>query len=98
MRAATRRAEVVCALMTSSLLARLIEVPQIWRRLVLPGGHQPTVGAEEIAVVADARHRVVPCAGFRVPEGARLGIARGLLGDRPGPRQRIVEHRDLVVD
>src|SRR4051794_19442755 len=35
------------------LLRRLLEISEIRRRLVFPGGHQVAVGAEEIVVLAE---------------------------------------------
>src|SRR6266702_4940775 len=79
-------------------LSRLIEIPRVWRRLVLPGGHQVAIRAQEIGVVADADHGVVFRASFGAPERPGFWVATGLLGDRPRSRQRMVEHCDFVIN
>jgi hypothetical protein len=83
--------------MRSSLL-RLFEESQIRRRLVLSGGHQEAVRAEHVVLVGDGDVIV----GFRTilfrPSG--IGIIRAapvVLHDGPRPRQRVVDHRDLVM-
>src|SRR5437016_14600046 len=78
-------------------LSRLIEIPRVWRRLVLPGGHQVAIRAQEIGVVADADHGVVFRASFGAPERPGFWVATGLLGDRPRSRQRLVYHSDFVT-
>src|SRR3954469_18588596 len=49
---------VVFALVTSSLLARLIEVPQIRRRLVLFRGHKVAIRAHHVFLLADPHVRI----------------------------------------
>src|SRR5205807_1483153 len=56
------------------------------------------IRAQEIGVVADADHGVVFRASFGAPERPGFWVATGLLGDRPRSRQRMVEHRDFVIN
>src|SRR6516225_9401648 len=42
--------------------------------------------------------RIVFRANVREPDRTRIAIARGLLFLHPGPRQRMVDHRDLVME
>src|SRR6516165_3637619 len=42
--------------------------------------------------------RIVFRANVRQPDRAWIGIARGLLFLYPGPRQRMIDDRDLVVE
>src|SRR5262252_6117525 len=80
------------------LLLILFEIPQVRRRLVLFGGHQVTVPAQEIALPAD--FHITIALGTHLLDPLRLfdrhpGI---FLDHRPWPRERMVERRDLVIE
>ena len=74
-----------------------LKVFQIGRRLVLLGGHQVPVGAEEISIAADLDVLIVLGTDMLAPDRPRATRAPIVLGDRPRPREGIVDHRDLVV-
>src|SRR5215470_5979722 len=77
------------------LLLRLLEVAQIGRRLVLPGGHEITVRAQEVVLLTDDHVIVVFGAVVLVPDA--VGNVPIAFGHGPGARQRVVDGRDLVV-
>src|SRR5215469_3148658 len=76
----------------------LLEVAQIGRRLVLLQRHEIAVLALIVRIPADADHGIVFSADRRLPHRARIGHAAGLLGDGPGPRQRAVDYRYVVIE
>src|SRR5262249_45649700 len=67
------------------------------RRLALAGRHQVAVSTYEIMFLAHAHMRIVLRANVFTPNWPRTGIAPVVLGHRPWARQRVVDHRDLVV-
>src|SRR5258708_27873480 len=79
-----------------SLLSWL-EIAQIRWRLVLVGRHQLAVGAAKIVFFLDADMRVGFRANLREPHRTGIWIAGGLLDLDVGPRQRMIEHGDLVI-
>src|SRR6516225_1281676 len=80
-----------------SLPLRLLEVTQVGRWLVLAGRHEKSVCAEIVIVAADADMRIVLGAGELQPHRL-LRLGTGVVThDRPRPRQRMVGHRDLVM-
>src|SRR5712671_2427019 len=79
------------------LLLLLIEIGQVRRRLVWARGHQLAIRAQEVRIVADLDHGVIVGADVGPPERT-LRIAGGLPPDRPRPRQRVVEDRNVVID
>ncbi len=76
---------------------RLLEIPQIRRRLVLPGGHQQAVRAQVVVLLADDDIHVALGAENLAPVRTRIRVAPKGLVDAPGPRQGVVEHGDLVM-
>ena len=83
---------------TRPSLLRLFEISQIRRRLVLPGGHQEAVSAEHVVLIGDGDMIV----GFGTilfrPGG--IGIIRAapvVLHDGPRSRERVIDHRNLVM-
>jgi hypothetical protein len=81
-----------------ALLLRLFEISQIRRRLVLLGGHQVAVSAEEIALLADFDITVALGTDFLDPFRPFDRHTSICLGDRPWTRQRVVDRGDLVVE
>src|ERR1700735_3359491 len=76
----------------SPSLPRLVEISQIWRRLVLHGGHQEAVPAEEIDFLADADMHVVLGAHGLLPPDRLVGLGAAIvLGHHPGTGQRVVD-------
>src|SRR5690348_2142965 len=75
----------------------LLEISQIGRRLVLLRRHQEPIGAEKIVLLADDDLVVALGAIAFGPGRVRLLAAAEGLVDAPGPRQRMIEHRDLVM-
>src|SRR6267142_425493 len=81
-----------------SSLPRQVEIAQIRWWLILLDRHQEAVGAEEIVLLADDDMNIVFGADVLAPPDRSLGGDTAVvLGDGPGPRQRIVDHGDLVV-
>src|SRR6266853_3716776 len=78
-------------------LPRLLEIPQIRRCLVLFGGHEQPIPAQEIVLRANDDLVVALCAGREAPVRMGVGVAPECLVDAPRPRKGVVEHRDLVV-
>src|SRR5215510_16177590 len=78
-------------------LPRPVEIAQIGRRLVLPGRHQVSVGAQKIVLAADGDMEVALGADGLAPHWPRsLRAAVGLVhGPRAG--QGVVDDRDVVV-
>src|SRR5229473_7833281 len=76
---------------------RFLEISRIRRRLVLLGGHQEPIPAQEIRVRSD--DHIVVALGARNSAPARIGI--GItpirLVDAPRPRQRMVEYGDFLM-
>src|SRR5262249_18416027 len=71
----SRPARYHCRRGASSLWPRLVEVPQIRRRLVLLGRHQIAVRADDVVLVADAHVGVVLGAEILAPERMRFAAA-----------------------
>src|SRR5262249_28946304 len=82
---------------TPSSLLRLFEKSQVRRLLALLGGHQQTLGAEEIVFLANEDLRIVLDANRFRPLRQWIAIANVSLVDSPRPRQRVVDHREFVV-
>src|ERR1700730_8263564 len=80
-----------------SSFPRLLEVSQIGWRLILLGGHQEAISAQEIVFRADDDLVVALGAESLAPVRMRIGVAPKGLVDAPGPRQGVVEHGDLVM-
>src|SRR5437660_11939194 len=78
------------------LLSRSLEIPQIRRALAFLGRHQQAIGAEHVILVAD-HDVIVVLAIFLGPVRLRIWAAAVVLGHRPWPRQRVIEHRDVVM-
>src|SRR5262245_42908747 len=76
---------------------RLLEIPQVGRRLVLLGGHEEAVGAEVIVFRADHDLGVALGAVVLRPLRARARVALESLVGGPRPRERVVEDRDQVM-
>jgi hypothetical protein len=74
---------------------RLLEISQVGRRLVLPGGHQKAVCTQEIIILAD--DDVIVVLGTIVFHEDIIAVATVVFGHHPRPRQRVVDHRELVV-
>src|SRR5215510_758981 len=77
------------------LLLRLIEIAQVWRRLVLAGRHEQPVAAEIVLLLADLHLMLVLAADRLEPGGAALAM----IGPRHRPRSRqgVVDHGDVVA-
>src|SRR5262245_19589830 len=72
-----------------------LEITQVRRLLPLLRRHQQPVGAEHVVLVADLHMRIIDRA---IAFGKdRVALATVCLQHGPGPRQRIVDGRDLVV-
>src|SRR5450432_67554 len=80
------------------LPAGAIEISQIWRWLVLAGRRQLSVGAQHVVLLADLYMVVGFGADDLAPRGLALGLATVALGDDPRAGERVVGHRDLVVE
>src|SRR6185503_6336378 len=93
-RQATARASACSMPPAQPLSCRLTEMPQIGRRLTLPGRHQETVSAEEVVLAIDPQLVLVLAANGFEP----LRIARAVVapGHRPRLRQRAVLDCGLV--
>src|SRR5262245_15508333 len=78
-------------------LPHLIEILQIRRRLIFPGGHQLAVHAHKVAFVSNEYQCGGDGAGILGP--TRLGIwtAQVFLVDGPGPGECIVDHGNLIA-
>src|SRR5260370_15819563 len=74
---------------------RLVEVPQLRRRLILSGRHEGPVRALEEALAANEDVLVVLAAMILDPD--RIAVALVAPGHRPGARQGVVVHGDLVA-
>src|SRR5262245_57529515 len=81
-----------------SLLSLSVEIPQVRRSLTLLGGHQETIGAQHIVLVADSNMIVVFSAVDLAPVGPRIWLATVALRDRPRTRQCIIGHRDFTTE
>jgi hypothetical protein len=76
----------------------LLEIAQIWRRLVLFGGHQEAVGAKEINFLADANMSVAFGADLVAkPDRFLARDAPVGLGHHPRSAQRMVDGGDIIV-
>src|SRR5882672_7214145 len=75
---------------------RLFEMPQVRWRLVFAGGRQLAVDAEVVSLPLDEDVVVVLGAAVLHP-GCVTRAATIPAGDRPGPRQRVVDGRHLVT-
>ena len=86
--------------LSTCLFLRLCELAQIRRRLVLADRHQHAIAAHEISVLADRDHRVAHAFGAArfAPTRTRVRIVYVFLVHRPGPRQRVVDGCDHVVE
>src|SRR5258708_15372802 len=76
----------------------LLEITQIRRRLVLHGGHQEAVAAEEVNLLTDPDMSILFAAN-RVAEPGRL-VGRGApvgFGHQPWPGQSMIDGGDVVV-
>src|SRR5215467_7122907 len=80
----------------STLRLHLIELTQIRRRLIPTARHQVAVLANEIGLALDDDQRVVLVTDEFGPD--RLRIAAVSPRHRPGPREGMVDDRDLVVE
>src|SRR5580704_11331516 len=74
---------------------RLVEILQIRRRLILPGGHEGAVRALEIAFATNENVLVV--LGAMILDPDRVTVACVAPGHRPRARQGVVERRELVA-
>ena len=75
----------------------LLEISQVRSLLALLGGHQIAVPAHHVIFLADDDVIVGLGTVFFVPVRVRLCAAPVVFHYRPGPRQRVVDHRDLVM-
>src|SRR5260221_7236949 len=82
----------------SRLMLRLLEIPQIGRRLSLSGGHQVAVTAYEVCFAGDADMVVALGANGLVPNRL-LGLhAPDLAGHGPWAGQRMIDRGDLIIN
>src|SRR5215472_478780 len=81
----------------TSLLG-LLEVFEARRWLILLDRHQVALRAQVIGLVPDLDPQVVVRANLGMPFRGDARLARGLLEDRPRLGQRVVVHRDLVIN
>src|SRR5437660_1012560 len=70
---------------------------QIWRWLALAGGHEQTLGAEIIKLLADKGICGGSCTILLNMDRILGGIAPIVLQHCPRPREGVVNQRDLVV-
>src|SRR6266850_2507795 len=85
------------AAMTWSV-ARLLEIPQVRRLLALLCGHEKAVRAYHVVVFADSKMEVGFGAVLFRPFGKDvLRVAPVVLCHRPGTRECVVNHGDLVM-
>src|SRR4029077_19160110 len=82
-------------LLPSPSSLRLVEIRQIRRRLILPGGHQGAVRALEIALAAN--EDVLVILGAMILDPDRVTVALVAPVHRPRARQGVVERRELVA-
>src|SRR6516164_9879415 len=80
-----------------ALSLRRLEILQVRRRLVIAGGHEVAVSAEEVVLLADDDLIVALHARALVPFRPWIGVAAKRLVDAPWPRQSVVVDGDLVV-
>jgi hypothetical protein len=73
-------------------------VHQIRRRLILSCRHQEAIDTQEIILLADDDLVIALGAIVFDPARARIWIALEHLVDAPRPRERVVDHRDLVME
>src|SRR6266849_1699311 len=73
------------------------EVLQARRRLILLGWPDKAILVQEVCFITDANRVALPDARVLVPLRLRVRGAPVVLQHRPGPRQRMVEDRDLVM-
>src|SRR5438105_14606636 len=78
------------------LFAGSRKISQIWRMLPLLGGHQTSITADHVVLVANLDMIVALAANFFDPHGLRIWLPAIGLENRPRPRQCIVDHGDLV--
>src|SRR5438270_14083841 len=83
---------------SDALFLALLEISQIRRCLPLLGGHQIPVSAQHVGFVADAHELLTLGADIFDPDPLRSRIATVGLHHGPGTRQRLVRHRDVVMD
>src|SRR5580698_7770101 len=77
---------------------RWLEITQIRRRLVLFRGHEETIAAHKIDLIADGNMNVVLGAyGFFPPDGLFSWRAAIILGDDPRTGERVVDRGDFVM-
>src|SRR5262245_36607382 len=76
---------------------RLFEISQIRRRLPLLGRHEKAIPAQHVVLLADDDMIVGLGTVLLIPGGKALLTSPVVLHDRPGTRQRIVDHGDLVM-
>src|SRR5258707_723909 len=74
-----------------------LEISRIRRCLVLLGGHQEPIPAQEIRVRSDDHVVVALGAGNTAPVRMGIGIAPIRLVDAPRPRQRMIEYGDFLM-
>src|SRR6267154_5045272 len=74
---------------------RLVEIFQIRRRLVLPGGHKGAVRALEITLAA--KEDVLVVLGAMILDPDRVTVALVAPNHCPRARQGVVESRELVT-
>src|SRR5712671_3228668 len=78
-----------------TLLAR--EISQIRWRLALPGRHQQAIATQHVVLIADAHELLAFGADVLDPGRPRILVAAIALEHRPGPRQPVIDHREVVV-
>src|SRR6202023_2211209 len=76
---------------SASSLARLLEISQIGRRLVLLGRHQEPIPAQEIVLLADGDLPVAFGNIILRPDRTRIRVAHVFLVDGPRARQGMVD-------
>src|SRR6516162_9618261 len=84
-------------MMRARLLLRPLEVSRVGWWLIAAGRHKVAVGADHVGFMPDLDLSVILGAKIFQPGRLRIGIAAVALVHRPGPRERMVDDRDLVV-
>src|SRR5215510_8274732 len=78
-------------------LLRPRKIAQIRRRLVFAHWHQQTIGAHVVVLVADADVTIALRADELAPRRLLRRITLIFPHHGPGPRQRVVDYRNLVM-
>src|SRR5258708_3806078 len=77
----------------STPLLRCLEIPRVWRRLILARRHQVAVSRQEVVLLAN--NHVVVALGAVIFRPQYVALVPEGFEHRPRPRQRMINRRDL---